>query len=103
MRHRVTAALERRGTVQRFSERDGSMIAMNADMRTKPDEHSLATAFGAAAVALADRFPRDFVWGVATSAYQIEGAAHEDGRGDSIWDEFCRRPGAIRDGSSGAR
>ncbi len=53
--------------------------------------------------ALAARFPRDFVWGVATSAYQIEGAAHEDGRGDSIWDEFCRRPGAIKDGSNGDR
>jgi len=77
------------------------MIAMSADMRTKPDEHAIAKAFGAGVVALADRFPRNFVWGVATSAYQIEGAAHEDGRGDSIWDEFCRRPGAIRDGSSG--
>jgi beta-glucosidase len=53
--------------------------------------------------ALAARFPREFVWGVATSAYQIEGAAHEDGRGDSIWDEFCRRPGAIKDGSNGDR
>jgi beta-glucosidase len=52
---------------------------------------------------LATRFPADFTWGVATSAYQIEGAAREDGRGDSIWDEFCRRPGAIKDGSSGER
>jgi beta-glucosidase len=52
-------------------------------------------------VRLARRFPRGFVWGVATSAYQIEGAAREDGRGDSIWDTFCRRPGAIKDGSSG--
>jgi beta-glucosidase len=51
--------------------------------------------------ALARRFPADFVWGVATSAYQVEGAAREDGRGDSIWDEFCRRPGAIKDGSNG--
>ena len=57
----------------------------------------------AVARALAARFPREFVWGVATSAYQIEGAAHEDGRGDSIWDEFCRRPGAIKDGSNGDR
>jgi beta-glucosidase len=52
---------------------------------------------------LARRFPDNFVWGVATSAFQIEGAAQLDGRGDSIWDEFCRRPGAIRDGSSGDR
>lgn len=79
------------------------MIAMNADMRTNPDEHSIATVLGPGGVTLAARFPRDFVWGVATSAYQIEGAAREDGRADSIWDEFCRRPGAIRDGSSGER
>jgi len=46
-------------------------------------------------------FPSQFVFGVATSSYQIEGAAHEDGRGDSIWDTFCREPGRIRDGSDG--
>ena len=46
-------------------------------------------------------FPDDFVWGVATSAFQIEGAAVEDGKGLSIWDEFCRRPGAIADASDG--
>ena len=42
-----------------------------------------------------------FLWGVATSAYQVEGAVTEDGRGPSIWDTFCRRPGAIRDGGTG--
>jgi len=46
------------------------------------------------------RFPGGFTWGVSTSAYQIEGAAHEDGRGESIWDVFCRKPGAIRDGQN---
>jgi len=47
-------------------------------------------------------FPVDFRWGCSTSSYQIEGAIHEDGRGESIWDRFCATPGRIRDGSSGA-
>ncbi|MGD9833724.1 MAG: GH1 family beta-glucosidase [Piscinibacter sp.] len=46
-------------------------------------------------------FPEHFVWGVATSAFQIEGAARADGKGPSIWDRFCEQPGAIADGSSG--
>lgn len=46
-------------------------------------------------------FNDDFVWGVATSAYQIEGAAAEDGKGASIWDTFCRQPGVIADASNG--
>lgn len=43
-------------------------------------------------------FPRDFMWGASTSAFQIEGAAHA--RGESIWDEFCRRPGTVRHADS---
>src|SRR6185312_7852554 len=46
-------------------------------------------------------FPRDFLWGTATSAYQVEGAVHEEGRGPSIWDTFSHTPGNIRDGSNG--
>ena len=55
----------------------------------------------ATAAPLGLSFPPGFVWGAATSAYQIEGAAALDGRGPSIWDTFCRRPGSIVDGSSG--
>jgi beta-glucosidase len=47
-------------------------------------------------------FAGDFLWGFATSSYQIEGAIHEGGRVKSIWDTFCEQPGKIRDGSSGA-
>ena len=43
------------------------------------------------------QFPYDFVWGVATAAAQVEGAAFEDGRGLSIWDVFCHTPGANLD------
>ncbi len=46
-------------------------------------------------------FPKDFAWGAATAAYQIEGAWDEDGKGPSIWDVFCRVPGAIQNGDTG--
>jgi len=46
-------------------------------------------------------FPEHFTWGVATSAFQIEGAADADGKGPSIWDDFCRVPGVIADASDG--
>src|SRR5512146_2549499 len=46
-------------------------------------------------------FPQGFAWGTATAAYQIEGAAAEDGRGPSIWDTFSRQPGRILGGASG--
>jgi beta-glucosidase len=48
-------------------------------------------------------FPHDFVWGAATAAYQIEGATTEDGRGESIWDRFCRTPGKVANGETGDR
>src|ERR1700750_2308446 len=46
------------------------------------------------------KFPAGFVWGTATSAYQIEGAVNEDGRGPSIWDIFSHTPGKIGDGTN---
>lgn len=46
-------------------------------------------------------FPDNFTWGAATAAFQIEGAAREDGRTDSIWDAYCRVPGAVVNGDTG--
>ena len=45
--------------------------------------------------------PADFEFGVATAAYQIEGAVHEDDRGPSIWDTFSHTPGKVADGDTG--
>ena len=46
------------------------------------------------------KFPKDFVWGAATAAYQIEGAWNADGKGESIWDRFAHTPGKIDNGDT---
>ena len=46
-------------------------------------------------------FPKGFLWGAATSSYQIEGAAQTDGRGPSIWDTFCKVEGKVANGDNG--
>jgi beta-glucosidase len=47
------------------------------------------------------KFPKDFVWGTATSSYQIEGASYLDGKGPSIWDVFSKIPGKTHRGETG--
>lgn len=47
------------------------------------------------------KFPKDFIWGVATASYQIEGAVQEGGRGESIWDRFSKTPGKVLKGDTG--
>lgn len=46
-------------------------------------------------------FPANFLWGAATSSYQIEGAVKQDGRGSSIWDDFCYTEGKVANGDTG--
>ena len=47
------------------------------------------------------QFPKGFLWGSATAAYQVEGAWNVDGRGESIWDRFAHTPGKIKGGANG--
>lgn len=49
----------------------------------------------------AGQFPRGFIWGAATAAYQVEGAWRADGKGESIWDRFAHTPGRIANGDTG--
>lgn len=46
-------------------------------------------------------FPKGFVWGTATSAYQIEGAWQEDGKSENIWDHFSHKPGRVKNNDTG--
>ncbi|MFF7341069.1 GH1 family beta-glucosidase [Streptomyces sp. NPDC008163] len=65
------------------------MTAVRPDIAPKPAPEVTTT------------FPTGFVWGAATAAYQVEGAAAEDGRTPSIWDTFSRTPGKVRNGDTG--
>lgn len=89
-----------------FSRRQFGRIAGGSalGMSALPAGSALAQSNGPAGAqdrTTARAFPGGFLWGTATSSYQIEGAVAEDGRGPSIWDRFCRVPGAIADNSNG--
>jgi beta-glucosidase len=67
-------------------------IESTGDMNALPIESTISVRRG---------FPDGFYWGVGTSAYQIEGAWNEDGKGLSIWDTYCHVPGNIRNDDNG--
>src|SRR5689334_37240 len=69
-----------------------SVPAGSASAQPGPDNATRAAPSG---------FPKGFLWGTATSSYQVEGAVNEDGRGPSIWDRFSHTPGTISDNSNG--
>src|SRR5262245_53504518 len=86
---------------KRFSRRQfGRMAGWSAlGMSTRPA--SAQPGPDSATRAAPSGFPAGFLWGTATSSYQVEGAVNEDGRGPSIWDRFVQIPGAISDRSNG--
>lgn len=69
--------------------------------RSSPEEDATTRKNATTATTESSPFPADFVWGVATSAYQIEGAVREGGRGETVWDAFVRQPGTVLDRSTG--
>jgi beta-glucosidase len=86
----------------KFSRRQFAKIAgLSAAAITTPP--AAAEAKPALATRDARGFPPGFLWGTATSSYQVEGAVNEDGRGPSIWDSFTRVAGKIEDGTTGDR
>src|ERR1035437_1611556 len=70
------------------------------DPIASPNRHVRASNFRGARVEPRS-FPADFTWGAATASYQIEGAVHADGRGESIWDRFSHTPGRVLNGDTG--
>lgn len=76
-----------------------SLLATGGALAARNGMAQMASTAAKSLVSLS--FPDDFLWGAATSAYQVEGAWNSDGKGESIWDRWAHTPGKISDGTTG--
>ena len=68
--------------------------------RVSAQRHTSAAVLPSGGQPFSSTFPRDFLWGTATAAYQVEGAWNDDGKGESNWDRFSHTPGKIKGGAT---
>jgi beta-glucosidase len=88
----------------RFTRRDLAKVASAGALGASAAAVSAGAQPSEDTAALRDSsraFPKGFLWGTATAAYQIEGAVHADGRGPSIWDTFAHTPGKVHNNDTG--
>jgi beta-glucosidase len=86
---------------RRFTGITGSSILGLSALAAAPGQADPANRGGLPDQVPSSGFPNGFLWGTATSSYQVEGAVNEDGRGPSIWDRFTHARGTISDHSNG--
>ena len=86
---------------RKFLIGSGGLAAASSLKSSWAETFSPGSQSGSTSAAAARSFPDGFLWGSATASYQVEGAAHEDGRGQSIWDTFSHTPGKVQNGDTG--